>query len=184
MYEARIPTVFEQRYERCTSDQDFVDHEQSPEATVIAGAVVIVVVNRKAHQERNRSKSLAGRVAAVLYTESVSARPSGTPPARLLHAYRSGNSGASRLAHLTSTAPEPRKSYIRRRQLANRTRRNTPRHVRNMGASCVLTRAETGNQALKRPLQRRVGIQEVGEWVQCGWRDGRGDVKWWSSSGL
>ena len=44
MYEARITTVFEQRYERCTSDQDFVDHEQSPEATVIAGAVVIVVV--------------------------------------------------------------------------------------------------------------------------------------------
>ena len=146
MYEARIPTVFEQRYERCTSDQDFVDHEQSPEATVIAGAVVIVVVNRKAHQERNRSKSLAGRVAAVLYTESVSARPSGTPPARLLHAYRSGNSGASRLAHLTSTAPEPRKSFIRRRQPASRTRRNTPRHVRNMGASCVLTHAETGTQ--------------------------------------
>jgi hypothetical protein len=55
---------------------------------VIAIAVVIGVVNRKAHQERNKSKSLTGRVAAVLYTQSVSTRPSGTSSARLLHAYR------------------------------------------------------------------------------------------------
>lgn len=150
---------------------------------MIVVAVVIGIVNRKAHQEQNRSISLAGRVAAVLYTQSVSTRPSGTPPARLLHAYRR-EIVEPVVLHTSQAQPQSREKVSSR--------------VVSLPTEHAATRRDTyetwGHHAFSRARKPELSAQtasttarwhpEGWEWMQCGWSDGRGDVKWWSSSGL
>ena len=96
-----------------------VNHERSTEATVMYCSSIVNLTKSEVGQKHQRS-------GASQYYRHIASQPTtGDIVVSVAAACVSQcNSGASRLAHHTCTAPEPRRSF-RRRQLASRTRRDT-----------------------------------------------------------
>ena len=148
---------------------------------MIAVAVVIGVVNRKAHQEQNRSISLAGS-GSIIHTKRLNA-PKWHTTCAAVAAYRR-EIVEPVVLHTSQAQPQSREKVSSR--------------VVSLPAEHAATRRDTyetwGHHAFSRARKPELSAQtasttarwhpEGWEWMQCGWSDGRGDVKWWSSSGL
>ncbi|KAJ8104461.1 hypothetical protein OPT61_g10745 [Boeremia exigua] len=136
-----------------------VSHKQGPEATVVE------IVSRKSLKERKVSKAFNARVVAVLYAQRRST-PGGTVVSVAVACVSQPNSGATRLAHLTYTAPQPRRGF-KRRQPGSRRRRDTTETLAIMRSH---RRGDRETSTLT-SWQRRAGIRKVGLWIRRGWSD-------------